>query len=275
MQPQTTGSDGSPSLSPNEDASGMQLLPKPKPSSAESFLNPEFSKEKHMVQKKIAQQKGTPTRTTFCKYTLALTAYFPADAYEKRVNHLIRLLVQAFVEVYDAYTSEQGDAAPVPIPIPTPPTKKAKLADPSLSLELDLSHGPSPTASENQLVRPQIFHLYAGIHYGAPRSDGIKVTPPHQYSYAYQDADGTDDEDEDGAEAEGEDDAQTASQKKVAGIFAGRTILLTRKVCANCCTAFKGPMSFPPVPKYAYWTDGRAIPDGCPKCFRVLFRRNG
>ncbi|KAF1975514.1 hypothetical protein BU23DRAFT_552457 [Bimuria novae-zelandiae CBS 107.79] len=187
------------------------------------------------------------------------------EAEENRKKNLIDRLANAFAEVYDAYERYNYDAA-ITAGRP-PPVKKLRLASQKTPSTTPSTTPPTPTSApkEVQLVRPEVVHLVATVHAKSADAKGIEVAQP--YISDYMDVGGTDDDEDE------EDDIVDA--ERVVAAFEGKTIFLKRKACnlKGCCV--KPPLvPFHSVPEYVFWKDDKKIPDGCPKCFRVLFKKN-
>jgi hypothetical protein len=119
---------------------------------------------------------------------------------------------------------------------------------------------PKPTHVEVEVTNPQlatIVHVAATIHKGDLDAKGYVVPQPHIYTAGIP---GDSDEDD--------DDASDGSRSS----FEGKTFFLTRNRCAECAEP-DGPSGFHGLPEYITWTDSKNVPDGCPICQKVLFKK--
>jgi hypothetical protein len=143
-----------------------------------------------------------------------------------------------------------------------PPVKKLRLADPNktpLASPVD-----EDDHTEEDEVRSPVFVLTAIVHENSMNAKGLQVMQPYSYEYLM-----TQDMDEDDEEEDGVVDAERAPS-----VLAGKTILLKRKTCQNCSAKSTSLQTSLTTPEYVFWPDSKKIPDNCPKCRRILFKRD-
>lgn len=185
------------------------------------------------------------------------------EAQVQRMKVFIHQMALAFLEVYyDYWCSEYCVTAPPNTPTGSPRPKK----EPRLAKQKTVNEGPLQTVSEEAssdapMGRPRCFQVTAILHHGMEGAKGVEVAKP--YLKGIMDTDGTEDEEE----ANGDDG--TAETKRVAAALKDRTILLKRRVC-NHCFVYRENFA---IPEYFFWKTSRRVPDDCPRCRRVLFKK--
>jgi hypothetical protein len=163
--------------------------------------------------------------------------------------------------VYEAYEQYQHDTA-VAAGMPHP-VRKLRLADPNKTPLA--SPVPELDHTDEYDVRSPVFVLTAIVHENSLNAKGLQVMQPYSYEYLM-----TQDMDENDEEEDGVVDAERAPS-----VLAGKTILLKRKTCRDCSTKSVLSQSSLTTPEYVFWPDNKKIPDNCPKCRRILFKRDG
>ena len=144
-----------------------------------------------------------------------------------------------------------------------PPVKKLKLADPKKTAAA------SPKTEVDDVyyhrVRDSVFVLTAIAHRDSLDDKGLEVMQP--YSYEAHDTEDADDDDE--VEDDGFVDAERAP-----AVVAGKTVLVKRKTCRDCCVKPTSYVRSVATPEHVFWPDNKKIPDNCPKCRRILYLKH-
>jgi hypothetical protein len=169
---------------------------------------------------------------------------------EAQRKEIIAKFVVAFRGIYDQYEQfKYNEALSAGRP---PPVKKMRLASNSASPVA--SPNPTPVGLLNSPIGA-IVHVSATVHRKDVDAKGYTVPQPHVYV-------------EDFVGADEDEDASDGSKLE------SKTFFLTRTRCANCVTA-EEEAHFERLPEYITWTDSRSVPDGCPVCQKVLFKKAG
>ncbi|KAJ4357411.1 uncharacterized protein N0V89_001986 [Didymosphaeria variabile] len=199
--------------------------------------------------------------TQFQKSSTPAEKLAQQDANEqKRIKAFIKQLARSFARVYEAYERHQHDEAVVGS---LPPPVKLSLADTNKTPSM--SHAPAQELIEQYLSHSPVFLLTAIVHEKSLGAKGIEVIQPCSYEHI-----GTQDMDEDESDEDGLVDSDRAP-----AVFAGKTVLLKRKTCKKCCAKSTSLSSPLPTPEYVFWQDNKKVPDDCPICRRILFKKKG
>ena len=217
----------------------------------------EILKSSQAFKKKQAKQQGKFMSSSHHS-TVLIT--IPAESQEKRYNLFTTQLASAFTTVYAAYERYLIEDA-----LATgrsPPVKKLRLADskrpPTNGESPNESAAPdSPPGTKYILVRPRVVNLIGKVHEGTKNDKGLLVNQPFPLgATAPDDSDDDDPMDED----------------KVKAFFEGKVIFVKRVMCEGC---FKpGPyVCAPKAPEHVFWKDKKSVPNDCPRCRRILFKK--
>ena len=162
------------------------------------------------------------------------------------IKDLIARLVDTLKTIYEEYECfmyELALAAGQP-----PPVKKLKLASSNDSSVASPVATPPPESSNNVAIT-SIMHVSATVHKHTD-TKAYAVAMPHSHV-------APDDSDE-------EDTGYLSNDRKI--------FFLTRTKCRKCATSETTP-DFHELPEYLAWNDLKTVPDGCPICQKVLFKK--
>ncbi|KAF2440417.1 hypothetical protein P171DRAFT_435216 [Karstenula rhodostoma CBS 690.94] len=179
---------------------------------------------------------------------------------QQRIKVFVQHLAKSFAQVYEAYERYQYDEA-MAAGI-QPPVKKLKLADPN-----KLSSASPKTEVDNIYVpsaRHPVFVLTAIVHKDLHNAKGLEVIQPYSYEFTATEETDVDEYEDDGV----------VNAERAPAVLAGKTILVKRKTCRGCCAGSMSYMQSFGTPEYVFWPDNKKIPDNCPKCRRVLFKKD-
>jgi len=156
--------------------------------------------------------------------------------------------LKTIYEEYEQFMYEQALAAGQP-----PPVKKLRLASSSVSPVASPVPTPPPTALP-KMTLTNVISVSAVVHEVDLGAKGYKVPMPYVLA---ANPDISDDEDTDNA----------SNDER-------RVFFLTRTRCTKCATS-DTTLDFYELPEYITWTDIKNVPDGCPICQKVLFKKTG
>lgn len=73
-----------------------------------------------------------------------------------------------------------------------------------------------------------------------------------------------------------EDDGDEGLEDDRKPDITGKTFMISRRLCTSCRKSMNesSPKLIFSNPKYITWKDSKKVPDGCPVCKAVLFRRS-
>lgn len=182
---------------------------------------------------------------------------------DKQRKELQAALARSLTKVYESYENHQYESALASGK--PPPIKKQKLAsNPSPATPAAPAVPESPLTPPGFAALPlrDILRVSAVVHKNDMDAKYYEVPQPSYY--------GT-------PEFYDDDEYSSSGEGQASDRISAKPVFLTRSNCAKpeCCKPVSGGSKpFFSLPEYIFWRDTRAVPDGCPICKRVLFKKS-